>query len=126
MTSAATVRVVVADDSAAFRGAAADVVGATPGFELVAAAGSAEEAVAAADKVHPDLVLMDVRMPGLGGVEAARRIKAARRSTLVVLITAGSDGSPGERSVETIDKWSLSPSTLHDLWESRGGLTRQG
>lgn len=125
MTSTA-VRVVVADDSAAFRGAAADVVEATQGFELVGAAGSAEEAVAAAARVEPDLVLMDVRMPGLGGAEAARRIVEARGSTVVVLITAGSDGSAVPAGPETIDKWSLSPSTLRQLWESRGGLTQQG
>lgn len=122
MTPAA-VRVVVADDNAAFRGAAVDLVAATPGFELVEAAESAEDAVAAAARTEPDLVLMDVRMPGLGGVEAARRIRAQRAGTVVVLITAGGDATSG---TETVDKWSLSPSTLRRLWESQGGLTRQG
>jgi DNA-binding NarL/FixJ family response regulator len=121
--TAATVRVVVADDSPAFRGAAADLVAATPGFELVEAAESAEAAVAAAARAHPDLVLMDVRMPGLGGVEAARRIRAAREGTVVVLITAGGDAPP---ALEAVDKWSLSPSTLRRLWEAHGSLTREG
>jgi DNA-binding NarL/FixJ family response regulator len=122
----ATVRVVVVDDSPAFRGAAADVVDATPGFELVGAAESAEGAVATAERVRPDLVLMDVRMPGVGGVEAARQIRAVRHSTVVVLFTAGTSASPHDASLETIDKWSLSPSTLKRLWESHGGLTQQG
>jgi len=122
----AVVRVVVVDDSPAFRGAAADVVDATPGFELVGAAESAEGAVATAERVRPDLVLMDVRMPGVGGVEAARLIRAARNSTVVVLITAGAAVSSDEASHEAIDKWSLSPSTLQRLWESHGGLTQRG
>jgi DNA-binding NarL/FixJ family response regulator len=122
----ATVRVVVVDDSPAFLGAAADVVEATPGFELVGAVKTAEGAVATAERVQPDLVLIDVRMPGVGGVEAARAIQAARRSTVVVLITAGAETSWSESSLEAIDKWSLSPSTLQRLWESRGGLTQQG
>jgi DNA-binding NarL/FixJ family response regulator len=122
MTPAA-VRVVVADDNAVFRGAAVDLVAATPGFELVESAASAEGAVAAASRTAPDLVLMDVRMPGLGGIEAARRIRAEREGTVVVLITAGGDAPHG---TEAVDKWSLSPSTLRRLWESQGDLTREG
>jgi DNA-binding NarL/FixJ family response regulator len=123
----AAVRVVVADDSEAFRGAAADLVAATPGFQLVGAADSVDGAVAAVEREEPDLVLMDVRMPGLGGVEAARRIKAVRDATIVVLITAGHEASSDGAALETIDKWSLSPSTLQHLWEARGGgLTQQG
>jgi DNA-binding NarL/FixJ family response regulator len=125
MTTAA-VRVVVADDNEAFRGAAADLVAATPGFQLVGAAETAEAAVAAAGREEPDLVLMDVRIPGLGGLEAARRIKAARDATIVVLVTAGHDASSDGSGAETVDKWSLSPSTLQRLWEARGGLTQPG
>lgn len=125
MTTSA-VRVVVADDSEAFRGAAADLVAATPGFLLVGAADSAEGAVAAAERERPDLVLMDVRMPGLGGVEAARRIKAARDTTVVVLVSAGHEAPPDGAGPETVDKWSLSPSTLQRLWEARVCLTQQG
>lgn len=121
--TASTVRVVIADDNPAFRGAAVDLVAATPGFELVEEAESAEGAVAAAARTAPDLVLMDVRMPGLGGVEAARRIRAERERTVVVLITAGGEAPSG---TETVDKWSLSPSTLQRLWESHRGLTRGG
>ena len=118
--SARAVRVLVADDSVAFRGAAADVVAATPGFELVDATESGERAVAIARTARPDLVLMDLRMPGLGGIEAARRIQAARRATMVVLITADGDRAAGdEPSLTTIDKWSLSPATLQTLWRDR-------
>lgn len=122
----ATVRVVVVDDSAAFRAAAQDVVEATPGFELVGAAESVEGAVATAERVQPDLVLMDVRMPGVGGVEAARLIRETRQSTVVVLITASGEASSGGSSSEAVDKWSLSPSALQLLWESRGCLTQRG
>jgi DNA-binding NarL/FixJ family response regulator len=82
-----TVRVLVADDQAPFRRAARSVVRATAGFELVAEAVSGEEAMALADELEPDLVLMDVRMPGIGGIEATTRIAAAHPRTLTVLLS---------------------------------------
>ena len=71
------IRVVVADDHPPFLRAARAVVGATPGFELVGAAGSGEEAIELAATARADLVLLDVHMPGIGGIEAARRITGA-------------------------------------------------
>lgn len=82
-----TVRVLVVDDQAPFRRAARTVVGATAGFELAGEAATGEEAVALAATLHPDLVLMDVRMAGIGGVEAARRIAAAHPGTRTVLVS---------------------------------------
>jgi DNA-binding NarL/FixJ family response regulator len=82
-----TVSVVTVDDQEVFRRAARDVVEATPGFELVGEAASGEEALALVDALDPSLVLMDVRMPGMSGVEAARRMSAARPRTAIVLIT---------------------------------------
>ena len=67
-----TVRVLVADDQAPFRRAARSVVGATTDFELVGEASSGEEAVALVGSLRPDLVLMDIAMDGIGGIEAAR------------------------------------------------------
>jgi DNA-binding NarL/FixJ family response regulator len=82
-----TVSVMTVDDQEVFRQAARDVVEATPGFELVGEAASGEEALAVVDALDPSLVLMDVRMPGMSGVEAARRMSAARPRTAIVLIT---------------------------------------
>jgi two-component system invasion response regulator UvrY len=82
------VGVLVADDRAPFRQAARTIVGATPGFELLAEAVSGEEAIALAGTLEPDIVLMDIKMPGVGGIEATRRITATHVSTLVVLVSS--------------------------------------
>src|SRR4051812_26870723 len=81
------VQVLVADDSDAYLRAAVRVVGQADGFEIAGVALSGEEAVKLVAEIEPDLVLMDVRMPGLGGVEAARRIARLRPRSVVVLIS---------------------------------------
>jgi DNA-binding NarL/FixJ family response regulator len=70
------VRVLIVDDQAAFRRAARSVVELTPGFVVVAEAETGEAAVEAARGHQPDLVLMDVHLPGIDGLEASRRILA--------------------------------------------------
>jgi DNA-binding NarL/FixJ family response regulator len=113
-----SVRVLVADDSDVFRGAAVDVVNHTPGFEVVAAADSGETAVACADSTRPDLVLIDVRMPGLGGLAAAKQIAGAHPQATVVLVTADS-GAAAAGSFLTIDKRVLTPTSLVEVWRAR-------
>jgi len=71
------------DDQAPFRAAARRVVAATAGFELAAEASSGEEAIELVSAIRPDLVLIDVHMPGIGGIELARRIAAGTRAILV-------------------------------------------
>jgi DNA-binding NarL/FixJ family response regulator len=77
----------VVDDVVSFRRVAQAVIKATVGFELVADASSGAEALASADELNPDLVLLDVRMPEMGGVEAARRLHEAHPDTVIVLIS---------------------------------------
>src|SRR5262245_50752639 len=84
----ASVRVIVADDQAPFRQAARTVVAATPGFTLVGEATSGEDAVRLVGSLAPDLVLLDVVMPGIGGIEAARRIAAAHPRTTTILLSS--------------------------------------
>ncbi len=84
---AMTARVVIADDHEEFRRAACAVVVATPGFELVGEATSGEEAVALAERFGPDLVLMDIRMAGMGGIAATRRIAAWGSGTATILLS---------------------------------------
>ena len=68
--------VLIVDDQMPFRMAARTVVGVTPGFEVVGEAKSGEEAVEQVDALAPQLVLMDINMPGMGGIAAARQITA--------------------------------------------------
>jgi DNA-binding NarL/FixJ family response regulator len=83
-----TLRVLVADDQAPFRKAARAVLEVAPDFEVVGEVTSGEDAVEEAELLRPDLVVMDVKMNGIGGVEAARRILAVRPETLVVLVSS--------------------------------------
>jgi len=82
-----TVRVLVVDDQAPFRKAARCVLGVTDDFELVAEASSGEEAVVLVRSLRPDLVLMDITMAGIGGIEAARSITATHPDTMTVLLS---------------------------------------
>ena len=76
-----TVRVLVVDDQAPFRMAARMVLKRAEGFELVGEAATGEEAVDRVAELAPDLVLMDINMPGINGIEATRQIVAAKPET---------------------------------------------
>lgn len=82
------VRVLVVDDHAAVRASLSAFIDVDPNFEVVAEAEDGRQAVEMAAALKPDLVLMDVRMPVLNGIEATRQLKAARPKTRVVLISA--------------------------------------
>jgi two-component system invasion response regulator UvrY len=114
-------RVLAVDDDAPFLALLSSVLDATGLLEAAGAADSGEHAVEAASQLRPDMVLMDVRMPGLGGIEAARRIKAAQPSTLVVLIsTARPNELPLETEESFVDavvwKSELEPKLLDEIW----------
>ena len=84
---ASTVAVLIVDDQRPFRAAARAVVERTPGFAVVGEVESGEDAVAAVARWHPDLVLMDINLPGISGIEATRQVLATSRSTQVVLLS---------------------------------------
>jgi len=118
-----TVRVLVVDDQLVFRDAARAVIDATAGFEWIGGARCGEEGVEEAERLRPDLVLMDVRMPGIGGVEAARQIASRGLRAIVVLVTAepppSHGGGPGTTG-EIVPKERLCGALLRRLWEPYG------
>jgi DNA-binding NarL/FixJ family response regulator len=82
------IRVLVVDDSAAVRDGLCELLEAVPGMEVVAAAVDGSSAVQTANQVKPDVVLMDLSMPSVDGVEATRAILADQPTTRVVVLTA--------------------------------------
>jgi DNA-binding NarL/FixJ family response regulator len=115
------VRVLTVDDQAVFRRVAKDVIVATLGFEAIGEAESGEDAVTAAERLRPDLVLLDVRMPGIGGIEAARRITTAHPDTVVVLISIEdpdevSHTVRGSGAAALVRKQDFGPALLRRIW----------
>jgi DNA-binding NarL/FixJ family response regulator len=92
--SAELVWVLAVDDQRPFREAAHRVVDATAGFAWAGEAGSGAEAVALIRERKPDIVIMDVRMPDMDGIEAARLVAAERPDTRVLLVSAEPLASP--------------------------------
>jgi DNA-binding NarL/FixJ family response regulator len=90
--SSGVVRVLIADDHPVVRSGIKGMLEPDPGFEVVGQAASGQEAVALSLREHPDVVLMDLQMPGLDGAAATAQIKARRPQTqVVVLTTYGTD-----------------------------------
>jgi DNA-binding NarL/FixJ family response regulator len=91
------VSVLIVDDQLPFRMAARSVVGVTPGFEVVGEAKSGEEALEQVAALQPQLVLMDINMDGISGIEATRRITAEYPGTKVILLsTYDADDLPAD------------------------------
>jgi DNA-binding NarL/FixJ family response regulator len=81
------IRVVLADDEALVRGGFRAILQAQPDIDVVGEAGDGAEAVALVGELDPDVVVMDVRMPGVDGIEATRRIAARSPTTHVLILT---------------------------------------
>ncbi|MBW3602533.1 MAG: response regulator transcription factor [Actinobacteria bacterium] len=94
------IRVIVADDHAVFRRGLEMVLETEDDIDVIAEAGSGEEASALAVASEPDLVLMDVRMPGDGGIHATRVIKEALPDVKVLMLTISDDGEDLFESVK--------------------------
>ncbi|GIT79858.1 DNA-binding response regulator [Leifsonia sp. LS1] len=86
-----TIRVIVADDQAIIRDGLVTVLGLLPDVEVVGEAADGEQAVALAVSAHPDVALMDLRMPGVDGVAATARIARDAPETAVLVLTTYAD-----------------------------------
>jgi two-component system invasion response regulator UvrY len=116
------VAVLIVDDQPLFRRAAGAVVRLTPGFELVGEAESGEEAVELAASLEPALVLMDINMKGISGIEATRRIVAARPLTVVVLLSTYQSDDVSADALSSgakayVNKENFGPEVLTALWD---------
>jgi two-component system, NarL family, invasion response regulator UvrY len=118
------VPVLIVDDQAPFRRAAKMVMAATPGFDVVGEAESGEEAVELFDALAPGLVLMDINLPGINGIEATRRITGAHPGATVLLLSTyqAADLPSGADSCGAagyVNKEEFGPSVVLDLWKRR-------
>ena len=84
-------RVLLADDHALFREGLSGIIGSQPDMQVVGEANDGLEAVVKARELKPDLILMDVQMPGVNGLDAARQIKQALPETIIVMLTVRDD-----------------------------------
>lgn len=119
------VTVLVVDDQPPFRMAAGAVVRRAAGFELVGEAESGEGALEQVAVLQPSLVLMDIKMSGIGGVEATRKIRRASPETVVFLCsTYPATDLPAQAATSGaaayINKEDLAPGLLRRLWDRRG------
>ena len=117
------VRVLTVDDQASFRRVAGEVIAATDGFESIGEADSGEAALEAVERLAPQLVLLDVRMPGLDGIEVARRLATSHPDVVVVLISIEEsvDMPSAARLVPLVRKQDFCPALLRRLWSEHGG-----
>ncbi len=113
------VRVLIVDDQELFLRAMAAVVAATSGFVLVGSATTGEESLAAAAELRPDLVLMDVNLPGIDGIEAARRLGARPEAPVVVLLSTYDEDQvdlAGSGAAAYVPKAVFGPDRLSAAW----------
>ena len=122
----APVRVLVVDDQALFRRVMSAVVDETDGFVLVGSAATGEESIMTAGALRPDLVLMDVNLPGIDGMEATRRLRADTTGAIVVLLsTYDEDDWDGQvqqcGAIAYVAKSAFGPDRLTEVWAMAGG-----
>jgi DNA-binding NarL/FixJ family response regulator len=122
--STKTVSVLIVDDQLPFRAAARTVIGLTAGFEVASEAASGEEAVALVDESPPDLVLMDINLPGMSGIDATCEILGKHPGVEVILLSTYSESDlPADArdcgALAYVHKEDFGPTLVRQLWDSR-------
>ena len=112
--------VLIVDDQRPFRSVARTVVNLVGGWRVAAEAETGEDAVDAAERVRPGVVLMDINLPGISGIEATRRIMASHPETTVVLLSTYTAADlPADATTcgatTYLNKEDLTPATLRAL-----------
>jgi DNA-binding NarL/FixJ family response regulator len=120
------VRVLIVDDQEPFRLAARMVVELTDGFEVAGEAETGEDGVTMTADLDPDLVLMDVNLPGIDGLEATRRILATEDPPIVLLLSTYEEEEYAPRAAECgaaayIPKAVFGPDRLEAAWLDASG-----
>ena len=113
------VRVLVVDDQELFRRAMAAVVEETDGFVVVGSVACGEDSLTAAAELRPDLVLMDVHLPGIDGIEATRALRVNGDGPVVVLLStydAEEFDLEGSGAASYVTKGSFGPERLVEAW----------
>jgi CheY-like chemotaxis protein len=119
------VRVLVVDDQEVFRRVMSAVVDQTEGFVVVGCAESGEESILTARVLRPDLVLMDVNLSGIDGMEATRRLRTDRTAPTVVLLSTYDEDDWGGQAQECgavayVAKAAFGPDRLRAVWAMSG------
>lgn len=120
------VRVMIVDDQEPFRRAGEAVIDAMNGFVVVDVVETGEGSVERARAVHPDLVLMDVNLPGMSGLEATRILRRMDPAPVVVLVSTYDQSEYGDETMECgaaayISKSAFEPRVLRETWQEVGG-----
>jgi DNA-binding NarL/FixJ family response regulator len=120
------VRVMIVDDQEPFRTAARMVVEATDGFEVVGESETGEDSVEQARGLDPDLVLMDVNLPGINGLDATRQILSRSDRVIVLLLSTYEEAEYAPRAAECgaaayIPKSAFGPDRLAEAWAAASG-----
>ena len=115
------VQVLIVDDQEAFRSAARLVVELTDGFVVAGEASSGEDGVQLADEMSPQLVLMDINLPGIDGLEATRRIVDAHPEARVLVFSTYEANEYESRALDAgaiafVPKSEFSPAILSETW----------
>ncbi len=121
-----TVQVLIVDDQLPFREASRMVVEMTDGFEVVGEAQNGLEAIELVSELKPDLVLMDVQMPGIDGIETTRQISALADAPAVIVMSTHESGdyvgmAVAAGAVGFVPKSQFSFDTLAEMWELAQG-----